>query len=370
MAFCKKACESFFTLKVTTSLSDFPFSMPTLVSVILDTNFTGYEEIYKAFSEGVNSSRVNNIVFLTPAKSNTENCKLLQGKKCVPFPCDLEILKNALCSCNIYTNSANILKSSFSAKKRLQHTSETQGFEKLAGSSGQIIAIKNQLAKIAPTDLTVLLLGESGTGKTLAAELIHKQSARKSKKFICRNMASIAEPLVESELFGTVTGAYTGAANRQGLFSSANGGTLFMDEIGEVSAAIQTKMLRVLETGFYSSVGSDVEHKTDVRLISATNANLFEMTESNLFRRDLYYRIADYIIVMPSLRERKNDIIEIADKFLNKTNKILSDFALEKIMNYNWPGNIRQLISCLRRASALSPSPIIHPDQIIFQAAC
>ena len=153
------------------------------------------------------------------------------------------------------------------------------------------------------------------------------------------------------------------------MFALANEGTLFMDEIAEISTNIQSKLLRVLESGFYSSVGSDVEYKTNVRLISATNANLFQLTESKIFRKDLYYRIADYILVMPTLRERKNDIKEIADRILLSQNKILSNFALEKMMNYHWPGNVRQLISCLRRAAVLSPSETIQAEAISFCSA-
>ncbi len=243
---------------------------------------------------------------------------------------------------------------------------EIKGFEAIVGKSPALIKTKRYLKIISENNHPVLLLGKSGTGKTLAANLIHKNSYRRNKNLKIINMASIPESLAESELFGTVKGAYTGATNRTGCFGLANGGSLFLDEIGEVSLSVQGKLLRVLDNGIYRQVGSDVEKNTDVRLICATNANISRMMRKKNFRSDLYHRIAVFPVFFPSLKDRKSDIPLIAEEFLKTEKKILSKGALLKLFDYDWPGNIRQLRNWLYRACLLSKNEYIYPENIIF----
>ncbi|MCI1207949.1 MAG: sigma 54-interacting transcriptional regulator [Treponema sp.] len=243
---------------------------------------------------------------------------------------------------------------------------EIPGFEQLVGHSHALCNLKQQLAYAAKSEITVLLLGESGTGKNLAADLIHKNSIRNRHKFFPVNMATVLENLAESELFGTEAGAYTGATKRDGFFSAADGGTLFLDEIEELSLSVQSKLLNVIEKGTYRSVGSDKEKHSDVRLILAANEDLHRMIETKKFRADLYYRINGLPIHMPSLRSRPEDIPLLAKSFLKATGKELTLDAEAKISDYNWPGNVRQLKTCLERACILFPGTVIAADNIIF----
>ncbi len=237
---------------------------------------------------------------------------------------------------------------------------------RFVGSSPEICRIKRQLFKIAGTDFSVLFQGESGTGKNLLAEITHSLSARASGSLVCVNMATIPENIAESELFGTVAGAFTGAVRRQGYFMQANGSTLFMDEIAELSMPVQAKLLRVLETGRFRSLGSMTEHEVDVRLLCASNADLAELVRNGRFRRDLYYRIADSTFEIPPLRDRGGDIKEIAEDYLARERRSLSAAALEKLENYSWPGNTRQLLKCLRLACAMSSNPVLVPEDILI----
>ena len=285
-------------------------------------------------------------------------------KYCIPFPCDLDLLRRLVAQRISLLNNIKLLPD----RKKIQGVSnkDVAGFEKLVGKSNEIVSVKQQLKVVSSKDLTILLLGESGTGKSLAAELIHKNSYRQNNNYVQVNMACIPDGLAETELFGSVPGAYTGAVKRSGRFAKANGGTLFMDEIAETSINLQSKLLSIIETGSFCSIGADIEHHIDVRFICATNADLQFLSKKGKFREDLYYRIADYTIVFPPLRDRKCDIKEISERILKGTSKYLSVNALEKLMQYDWPGNVRQLISCLRRACLLAESQIIQPENIRF----
>jgi transcriptional regulator with PAS, ATPase and Fis domain len=226
--------------------------------------------------------------------------------------------------------------------------------------------------KIAKSDAPVLILGETGTGKELIAHLIHKKSLRQDSKFIAVNCGAIPETLLENELFGHEKGAFTGAtARKRGLLEEANNGTIFFDEIAELSPALQAKLLRVIETGKFRRLGSNEEIRVNFRIISATNKNLYLEVQKNRFRADLHYRIAVITILLPPLRERKDDIPLLVDHFLNITNrynktkiKKISKSALKMLMEYNWPGNIRELKNCIERLAILCESEIITPKDI------
>ena len=210
---------------------------------------------------------------------------------------------------------------------------------------------------IAPTDSTVMLYGESGVGKEVFASYIHTHSLRSEEIFVPINCAAIPEELLESELFGYEKGAFTGANNKgkAGLFEIANNGTIFLDEIGELPLNMQSKLLRVLESGEFRRIGSDTVQKTNVRVIGATNRDLLQMSREKTFREDLYYRLNVLPMNVPALRERKEDISELTDYFLAKFNRkyakrfVLSELQRQKLRSYSWPGNVRELRNIIER---------------------
>ena len=236
----------------------------------------------------------------------------------------------------------------------------------IIGTSSVMQSVFKNIAKITKTNYTVLITGESGSGKELVAKVIHDYSSRSNLPFIPINMASLPENLIESELFGYEKGAFTGAEKRTlGFFEKANGGTLFLDEIGDMPIDIQARLLRVLQFGEFSRVGGREVIKTDVRIISATNKNLLNSIDQNLFRQDLYYRLNVINIDLPPLKDRENDIVDIAKNFLVKfsdNKKSLESSALEFLKNYSWPGNIRELENLLKRVCALSTEKIITEE--------
>ena len=217
--------------------------------------------------------------------------------------------------------------------------------------------VLNEVEMVARTNSTVLLLGESGVGKTMIAKLIHEKSKRKDKKFVTLNVPSITPTLFESELFGHKRGAFTGAINdKVGRVELAEGGTLFLDEISETSPEIQAKLLRLLEDKEYEKVGDSVTAKADIRVIAASNKKFDKLIEEGKFRRDLYYRLSHLIIEIPPLRERKEDIELLAKHFLKKAcqeleqrQKFFNEKALEMLKNYSWPGNVRELMNFVER---------------------
>ena len=233
----------------------------------------------------------------------------------------------------------------------------------IIGTSSVMQTVFKNIAKITKTNYTVLITGESGSGKELVAKVIHDYSSRSQSPFIPINMASLPKNLIESELFGYEKGAFTGAEKRTlGFFEQANGGTLFLDEIGDMPIDVQARLLRVLQFGEFSRVGGREVIKTDVRIISATNKNLLTSIDQNLFRQDLFYRLNVINIDLPPLRDRENDIIDISKNFLanfSDNNKSLDNSALEFLKNYNWPGNIRELENLFKRVCALSTERLI-----------
>ncbi len=225
----------------------------------------------------------------------------------------------------------------------------------------------NTAVQVAATDLTVLIVGESGVGKEAFSHIIHSLSSRKHNPFIAVNCGAIPEGTIDSELFGHEKGSFTGAVDsRKGYFETVNGGTIFMDEIGEMPLGTQARLLRVLETGEFIRVGSSKVQKTDVRVIAATNRELLEFTQKGRFREDLYYRLSTVPIRVPALRDRKEDIQLLFRKFVvdfaerYKTTSIqLEDEAKNMLINYQWPGNVRELKNIAEQISVLSANPLI-----------
>lgn len=232
----------------------------------------------------------------------------------------------------------------------------------IIGRSEPMQLLFKKISKVAPTDATVLILGESGTGKELVARAIHDQSQRKNAPMISVNCAAIPETLIESELFGHEKGAFTGANTaRQGLIEAANGGTLFLDEIGELPLEAQARLLRVLQESEIRRVGSVQSQKVDVRLVAATHRNLKDMAAQAKFREDLYYRLNVVELRLPALRDRGDDVIDIAEAMLKRAaektqqpNIHFSQDALQAIRHYQWPGNVRELENAIERAAILA----------------
>jgi transcriptional regulator with GAF, ATPase, and Fis domain len=240
-------------------------------------------------------------------------------------------------------------------------------FPGIVGHSRIMREIFGQVMKVAPTDSTVLIMGESGTGKELIATGVYEHSLRRGKPFVKINCVAIPESLLESELFGHEKGAFTGAVSQKiGKFEVANGGTLFLDEIGDMTLATQAKILRVIQEKELERVGGTATIKVDVRFIIATNKNLAEMVKQGLFREDLYYRINVFSVFLPPLRERKEDIPQLIEYFLDKRHKPikLSAEATQIIAGYSWPGNVRELMNTIERATVLTETGLIEPGNL------
>lgn len=243
-------------------------------------------------------------------------------------------------------------------------------FENIVGKSKKMQDLYHLVSKIAPTNATVLIQGESGTGKELIAKAIHNMSPRKNSLFVAINCGVLSENLLENELFGHVKGAFTGATHyKKGLFEEAHKGTIFLDEIGDIPAPTQTKLLRVLQEKEFKALGSTENIKVDVRVIAATNVNLLEAVSKKRFRGDLYYRLAVIPIFVPALRDRIEDVPELATYFAekysyenNKKIEYISPEAMEKLMNNEWKGNVRELENTIERAVALATGNTISPE--------
>jgi two-component system response regulator HydG len=261
----------------------------------------------------------------------------------------------------------NLVRQNTVLKKEIQKVHPTAG---MIGSCPPMQDLFKKIGKVSPTDATVLVLGESGTGKELVARAIHEQSPRSDNPMISVNCAAIPESLIESELFGHEKGAFTGATSvRQGLVEAADGGTLFLDEIGELPLEAQARLLRVLQEGEIRRVGSVQSKKVNVRLVAATHRNLKELAKKGEFREDLYYRLNVVELKLPPLRDRGADILELANKLLqracDKLNRpllVFSDHCLQIIPAYNWPGNVRELENAVERSVILNDGEAIEAE--------
>ncbi|EAI1509696.1 sigma-54-dependent Fis family transcriptional regulator [Campylobacter coli] len=282
-------------------------------------------------------------------------------------PFDVETLVEAI-------KRAKIIREKTADKKvKKQEESQENGFFSSSEKLEQVLSLSQKAAK---TDASVMLFGESGVGKEVFSRFIHENSKRSQKPFVAINMAAIPSNLIESELFGFEKGAFTDAnTTKIGLFEMANNGTLFLDEIGEMPYEIQAKLLRALQEREITRLGSTKSIKIDVRIISATNANLQDKIDNREFRSDLYYRLNTVPINIPPLRERKEEILGIAQKVLENTckeyeleMKKLSQEAQEALLEYNFPGNIRELISIVQRACILSEGSEISEQDLFLEA--
>jgi Nif-specific regulatory protein len=265
----------------------------------------------------------------------------------------------------IETDKQRLLDENIHLKQELR---ERYDFSHLIGNSNPLRQVYEQVTQVARTNTTVLLRGESGTGKELIAHAIHYNSLRADKPFIKVSCAALPETLIESELFGYEKGAFTGAQNRKkGRFEMAEGGTLFLDEIGDLNVSTQIKLLRVLQEREFERLGGTDTIKVNVRLVAATNKDLAKAITDGQFREDLYYRLNVFSIFMPPLRERKSDVLLLADHFLEKFArehgkriKRISTTAIDMLASYHWPGNVRELQNIIERAVLVCATGVIH----------
>jgi DNA-binding NtrC family response regulator len=271
---------------------------------------------------------------------------------------------------------SRVLKEDFKFYKS-QHKRHNRDKKLMVGDSKALHQVENMIRAVAPTDVSVLIQGESGTGKELVASELHKHSRRHDRNFVALDCCTLQENLFESELFGHERGAFTGAdKQKKGLIESAAGGTLFLDEIGEIDPVIQAKLLRVLETGQFRRLGGLKDLQADVRIVAATNRDLKKMSEDGTFRLDLYYRLSTFIITLPPLRERPEDIPDLARHFIashsfsRRIEKQFNKAALQQLMIYPWPGNIRELRNVVERAIILSGEErLINIEHLAFCGA-
>ena len=259
-------------------------------------------------------------------------------------------------------------------QRLLNKEQERHNFDAIIGDSTQLQHAIQMSKRVAGTDTSVLLIGETGTGKEVFANAIHQASQRAQENFVAVNCSAFGKDILASEIFGHKAGAFTGAVkDKKGLFEEADGGTLFLDEIGEMDMELQSKLLRVLENGSFLKVGETKETKVDVRIIAATNRNLEEEAKEGKFRLDLYFRLSTFTIPLPSLRERAKDILLLANNFidelslkLKRSRPQMSDDFQKMLMNHEWKGNVRELRNVIERALIISDGEVLETASLPF----
>lgn len=338
--------------------------------ILLDMNFRrdaiSGEEGYE-WLEAILKHNPRSVVLFITAYVDTE--KAVRAIKAgaidfIPKPWDKQKMLDTV-------HSAIELSYSRQGREAVQ-TVQDETFSRMIGECPAIIEMKRQIARVAVTDANVLITGENGTGKDVAAHALHELSTRSDKQFVCIDLGCIPETLFESELFGYEKGAFTDAKNaKEGRVESADGGTLFLDEIGNLSAQTQQKLLTVIEKRVASRIGDNKSKNVDVRLICATNADLYAKVRVGVFRQDLLYRINTIELHLPPLRERGYDVILLAEYFIRtmatkygKTVPMLAESAKQKLLQHSWPGNIRELQHSIERAFVLADKTVLEADDI------
>lgn len=349
--------------------------------ILLDMNFTGDAA---TGTEGFNWLKkileidTGAVVILITAFGNIEMAVKAIKEGATDFvlkPWQNEKLLATVSSAMKLSQSKHEIKNLLSRQKQLSEDIDHQ-FHDIIGNSDEIKKIFGTIQKVADTEANVLILGENGTGKELAARAIHRQSKRKDQIFLSVDMGAISESLFESELFGYTKGAFTDAKeDKAGRFEVASGGTLFLDEIGNLSFNLQMKLLTVLQSRQVTRIGSSISRPIDIRLICATNLPVDELVSEKRFRQDLLYRINTVEIHLPPLRKRTEDILLLADHFLkiyckkyNKALKKLSPQSLRKLEQYRWPGNIRELQHMIERVVIMSETEVLQPEDFYFSS--
>lgn len=307
-----------------------------------------------------------NCFFIESSRAKPEVVRCFENSKAslIPFPCSFQLFKNQLW----LETSLQLIKNETTNKEQKSLPISLQRF---AGTSFTVKSLRNNFYTYGKTNLPLIIQGETGTGKTLAAELIHSISSRNCKKYRRINMPSIQSELAESELFGSVSGAFTGATDRKGIFQEVDGGTVLLDEISEIPMSFQAKLLKFLDSGCFCRVGSSKECHVDVRVISATNVNLEERIQQGLFRKDLYERLKGKVISIPPLNSRKEDIDALVTNYLLEhgySSITFSEEALQALKERDWSGNVRELEYCLELTCSNAEGKVIMPEDLIFSS--
>lgn len=316
------------------------------VDFIFLRKISSFKKVFYIESSGISEKVLNGLKIL--------------GASLIPFPCNVESIKNQI-------SSGSSLLCEESPLYESQELPVT--LKRFAGNSSVVRILRKNFFAYGKTNLPLILQGESGTGKTFAAELIHSISGRKGGKFRRINMPCIQDEIVESEFFGTVPGAFTGAVNKKGILEEANGGTVLFDEISEIPLRFQAKLLKFLDSGCFNRVGSSQECHADVRVICATNANLEEMIEQKMFRRDLYERLKGKVITLPALNSHKEDIGVLVENFLLEkgyTSVTFTREAIKMLEEHDWVGNVRELQYCVELTCSVTSKKIIGPEDLVF----
>ncbi|MCR4579979.1 MAG: sigma 54-interacting transcriptional regulator [Treponema sp.] len=357
VSFCRKAFSGKVDFLTMQNLSNDVFSRPHFLlldaSLVLNASTQILEKIH---------ANQKSMMILVPSDSNEDLSEYCEGfcPNLVTFP-----IEQALFALRVTNMLENLSKTSVSVCTDTKPRSDSLlGF--FEGTSPATRELRAKIEKAVMLDGSVLLLGETGTGKSTAANVIHQLSKRKEKLFRSINVATLPDNLTCSILFGTEKGAYTDAVKSEGLYKIADGGTMFLDEIGVASPLLQAMLLTFMDTGTFFKMGGTNIEKVDVRSIFATNASIGEMLQNGSFRMDLFFRISDSVIEIPPLRERKEDLRIIAGNYVVKKERVLSEAAFQKLEGYHWPGNIRELHQCLDRAIANCKSETIPAKYLDF----
>src|SRR5690606_27608125 len=334
------------------------YNLPQMNGLEILTKIRNYNKgIYTIILSGQ-----ENVEIVVEAYKNGANHYIVKNENA------LVELKNSIKNFSVNVNLQKVVED------LKQQIIDRNKYDRIIGESSAILKVLKLIQKVENKNILTLITGESGTGKELVANALHYNSSRKKKPFIPVNIGAIPPDLIESELFGHEKGAFTGASDkRKGKFEEADGGTIFLDEIGEMDISLQTKLLRVLQESKISRLGSNKEIQLDVRVVAATNKNLSQRVKDGLFREDLYYRLQGFLIHLPTLRDRENDIILIAKQLLREAceknkmpQKAFTKEALEALFNHNWPGNVRELKSVVDRAAIISEDDKVGVDDLVF----
>lgn len=360
IGFCKGICKEYVELHVQSELSDM---VPTVSCVLqlIDASL-----FIKPNPKILQYAQINdNLICILPFDVSNEIKEYVENnfKHIVPYPGDIKHFRN-FCT----KIAEKILREKRNEDNEILENENVDAsfFGFFSGQSKLVKIVRQQIKNAALTENPVLILGETGTGKSTAADVIHRLSSRKNHEMVSFSISTLVDTLAASTFFGATKGAFTSADNpQQGILEIADKSTLFLDEFGSLSPEGQAMLLTVLESGNYKKVGSGIEEHVDVRFIFATNADIKKMLEKKTFREDLYYRI-DTVIKLPPLREHAEDIPGMVNSFMLSSNKIMTPVAIEKLVNYKWPGNIRQLKKTLAKTVEETKKDTITADLIKF----